>query len=78
MAVETLRNEATYRTGSRRILAASLAQLRRMDEARHEAALFMASNPLFTISSWAAVQPFCDEEMRKHFVNGYRKAGLPD
>jgi TolB-like protein/class 3 adenylate cyclase len=77
-AVETLRKEATYRTGSRRILAASLAQLGRMDEARQEAALFMASNPLFTISFWAAVQPFRDEEMRKHFVTGYRKAGLPD
>jgi TolB-like protein/class 3 adenylate cyclase len=77
-AVETLRNEATYRTASRRVLAASLAQLGRMDEARQEAALFMVSNPHFTISFWAASQPFRDEAMREHFVDGYRKAGLPD
>ena len=42
-AVETLREESTYRTGSRRILAASLAQLGRVDEARQEAELFMVS-----------------------------------
>ncbi|RWC23238.1 MAG: adenylate/guanylate cyclase domain-containing protein [Mesorhizobium sp.] len=77
-AVSTLRKEATYRTFSRRILAASLAQLGRIDEARHEAALFMAANRLFTISYWASTQPFLDEGMREHFVDGYRKAGLPE
>ena len=77
-AVETLRKEETYRTGSRRILAASLAQLGRMDEARREAELFMVSNPHFTISYWAAGQPFRDEATLEHFVDGYRKAGLPE
>jgi TolB-like protein/class 3 adenylate cyclase len=77
-AVATLRKEATYGTVSRRVLAASLAQLGRMDEAQQEAALFMASNPLFTTSHWALTQPFRDEAMRRHFVDGYRKAGLPE
>jgi TolB-like protein/class 3 adenylate cyclase/cytochrome c-type biogenesis protein CcmH/NrfG len=77
-AVETLRKDATYRTGSRRILAASLAQLGRKTEAHREAALFMASNPHFTISNWVATQPFRHEAMREHFVDGYRKAGLPE
>ena len=77
-AVETLRKEATYRTGSRRILAASLAQLGQMNEARREAVLYMASNPRFTISHWAATQPFRDEATLAHFVDGYRKAGLPE
>ncbi len=77
-AVETLRKDATYRTGSRRILAASLAQLGRETEARREAALFMASNPKFTISHWAATQPVRDEATLAHFVDGYRKAGLPE
>ena len=63
-AVETLRKEATYRTGSRRILAASLAQLGRRDEACQEVALFMVGNPHFTISSWAATQPFRDSDAR--------------
>ena len=77
-AVDILRNEETYRTKSRRILAASLAQLGHLDEARQEAELFMLSNPHFTISHWAASQPFRDEAMRQHFVDGYRRAGLPE
>jgi hypothetical protein len=55
-----------------------LAQLGRIDEARQEAALFIANNPHFTISHWASTQPFQDELMREHFVDGYRKAGLPE
>ncbi|MDX8468271.1 adenylate/guanylate cyclase domain-containing protein [Mesorhizobium sp. VK23B] len=78
LAVVTLRNEATYQTISRRLLAASLAQLGRTDEARQEGALFMASNPHFTISHWVASQPFRDQATCDHFVDGYRKAGLPD
>lgn len=77
-AVATLSNEATYRTVSRRILAASLAQLGRLDEARQEAELFMASNPLFSIRHWAATQPFRDDATLAHFVDGYRKSGLPE
>jgi TolB-like protein/class 3 adenylate cyclase len=79
-AVMTLRNEDTYRTGSRRILAASLAQLGRLEEARREAEMFLVSNPHFTISRWLSGQPFRDEAaaVRDHFIEGYRKAGLPD
>ena len=77
-AVTTLRHPSTYRLVSRRILAASLAQLGRMEEARQEASWFMASHPDWTIGRWAAAQPFRDEDMREHFVDGYRKAGLPE
>jgi hypothetical protein len=69
-AIKTLRNDATYRTGSRRILAASLAQLGRESEARREGALHMASSRFFTISHWAATQPFRDETTLAHFVDG--------
>ena len=51
-AIETLRKDVIYRSGSRRILAASLAQLGRLEEARREAALFLASTPQFTIRHW--------------------------
>ena len=53
-AVQTLRRPETYRTTSRRMLAASLAQLGRMEEARQEAEMFMMSNPHFTIRHWAS------------------------
>jgi TolB-like protein/Tfp pilus assembly protein PilF len=77
-AVETLSREETYRTGSRRFLAVSLAQLGRLDEARREAELFMVSNPHFTISHWVAAHPFRDAAACEHFVEGYRKAGFPE
>ena len=77
-AVQTLRREETYRTPSRRTLAASLAQLGRLDEARREAEMFMVSNPHFTIHHWIESLPFRDERAHQHFIDGYRKAGLPE
>lgn len=77
-AVETLRRDETYRTSSRRFLAASLAQLGRLDEARTEAELFLVANPGFTIRHWAATEPFRDDAVLAHFVDGFRKAGLPE
>jgi adenylate cyclase len=77
-AETTLRREETYRTMSRRFLAATLAQLGKLDEARREAQMFMLSNPHFTISHWVATQPSRDEATLEHFIEGYRKAGLPE
>lgn len=77
-AVETLRRDETYRTSSRRFLAASLAQLGRLDEARAEVELFLVGNPHFTTRHWTATEPFRDAATLEHFVDGYRKAGLPD
>ena len=76
-AVKTLQQEATHRTGSQRILAASLAQLGRMEEARKEAQEFLAMVPDFTVRHWAATRPFRREADRQHFVEGYINAGLP-
>jgi TolB-like protein len=77
-AVETLRRDETYRTSSRRFLAASLAQLGRLDEARAEVAFFLVGNPHFTTRHWAETEPFRDAATRRHFVEGYLKAGLPE
>lgn len=77
-AVETLRRDETYRTSSRRFLAASLAQLGRLDEARAEAELFLVGNPDFTTRHWATTEPFRDAAVLEHFVEGFRKAGLPE
>lgn len=76
--VETLRKDETYRTSSRRFLAAGLAQLGRLDEARAEVELFLVANPHFTISHWVAMEPFRDAATLAHFVDGYRKAGFPE
>ena len=77
-AVRTLRNPITYRTASRRYLAASLAQLGLIDEAWQEAALFMASNPQFTIRHWVSSTQFNDAATKAHFIEGFRLAGLQE
>jgi TolB-like protein/tetratricopeptide (TPR) repeat protein len=76
-AVETLRHKSTHRLGSQRILAAALAQLGQMDEARVEARQFLAAHPNFSAREWADAQPFEHDADRQHFVEGYLKAGLP-
>ena len=77
-AIETLSRDETYRTSSRRFLAASLAQLGRLDEARAEVELFLVGNPDFTIRHWAEAEPFRDAATLGHFVDGFRKAGFPE
>ena len=76
-AVAALGHESTRRSGSRRLLAASLAQVGRIDEARFEAQQFLSANPDFSMRRWATAQPFRDDADREHFLDGYRKAGLP-
>jgi tetratricopeptide (TPR) repeat protein len=76
-AVHTLRHEETHLTGSSRILAASLAQLGQLEEAREEARRFLAANPHFSVGHWANTQPFRHDSDRQHFIEGYIKAGLP-
>jgi TolB-like protein len=77
-AVGTLRHETTHRSGSQRILAASLAQLGRMEEARVEAQQFLAAHPQFSAQHWAETQPFRRDADRQRFVDGYLMAGLPE
>jgi len=62
---------------ARKILAASLAQLGRMEEAHAEAEKLLKGNPSFSASYWASTMPFLHEKDRQHFVEGYLKAGLP-
>jgi len=76
-AIDTLRHRATHWSESQRILAAALAQLGRIEEAKAEAAQFLAAHPNFTIRHWANTQPFQHEADRRRFVDGYLKAGLP-
>jgi hypothetical protein len=76
--VATLRREETYRTGSRRILAAALALSGNIEEAKAEANYYLASNPDFSIKRWLQTQPFSNVQNVQCFVEGYRLAGLPE
>ncbi|WEW96820.1 winged helix-turn-helix domain-containing protein [Pseudomonas nitroreducens] len=77
-AIQTLRRDETYRSSSRRFLAASLAQLGRLDEARAETEFFLVGNPNFTIRHWVETEPLRDAAVREHFVEGFRLARLPE
>jgi len=77
-ATATLRRKDTYRTNSRKFLAATLAQLGHREGARREAELFLIAHPHFTIGHWLSSQPLRDASVRDHFVDGFRKAGLPE
>ncbi len=77
-AVAALQRPEAYRSAARRYLAASLAQLGETDRARQEADLFMAVNPSFSISHWVAATEHQDAATLAHFVDGFRKAGLPE
>ncbi|RWP09744.1 MAG: adenylate/guanylate cyclase domain-containing protein [Mesorhizobium sp.] len=76
-AVETLRNPSAGGPGAKRNLAAALAQLGRMKDAREEARKFLLEFPHFSAQQWGSTQPFRDDEGRQHFIDGYIKAGLP-
>ena len=76
-AVETLRHELAHAPGARRILAAALAQLGRMTEAREEVRKFLLEFPHFSSGEWGRMQPFLNDADRQHFIEGYMKAGLP-
>ena len=76
--VDTLSRAEAHAVGALRILAAALAQLGRMEEARDTARRFLAAVPDFTIGSWLESMPFRKPEDAAHFIEGYRKAGLPE
>jgi len=75
-AVETLRKMSPMGE-ARVLLAASLAQLGRMEEARAEAEKYLKDNPTFSASYYASTTPFLHDKDRQHYEEGFIKAGLP-
>jgi len=75
-AVETLRKMSPMGE-ARATLAASLAQLGRMEEARVEAEKYFKDNPSFSASYYASIRPFLHDKDRQHYEEGFIKAGLP-
>ncbi len=61
-----------------RMLAANYAHLGIMDEARAAAGQVMRLHPGFTIREWRERPPYRDKVPLERFVEGLRKAGLPD
>ncbi len=75
-AVETLRKMSPMGV-ARGLLAASLAQLGRMEEARAEAEKCLKENPSYSATYVGSTSPFLHDKDRQHVVEGLIKAGLP-
>jgi TolB-like protein/Tfp pilus assembly protein PilF len=78
VAITTLRREETYRTASRRMLAAALSLLGRTSEAQEEARLFLATSPHWRINTWVETQPFKNSKDADFWIDAFRLAGLPE
>ncbi|KIC14543.1 MULTISPECIES: adenylate/guanylate cyclase domain-containing protein [unclassified Leisingera] len=63
-------------TEGQRMLAASYAQLGKMEMARDMAARHREAHPNFSLDRWTKVQPDRLEEDTLHFVEGLKKAGF--
>lgn len=73
-AVESMQNLSP----GLRLLAASYAQLGKLDVARFHAQEILRFHPDFTISGWAKKLPETDIRELEHLMEGLRKAGLPE
>jgi adenylate cyclase len=62
----------------RRMLAANFAHLGMMDEARAEAQEVLHLHPGFSISTWRRRPPYRDQTILERYIDGLRRAGLPD
>ncbi|WP_170607409.1 adenylate/guanylate cyclase domain-containing protein [Ruegeria arenilitoris] len=69
-------NKMNNPTEGQRVLAASYAQLGKMDMARQIADKHRAAHPNFSLSRWAEVQPDRLADDTQHFVEGLEKAGF--
>jgi len=59
-------------------VAACHAELGQMEEARRHAALALQVKPDFSVSAWGERLPFKHEADLQRFLDGLRKAGLPE
>ncbi|MCH7541026.1 MAG: hypothetical protein IH999_11635 [Proteobacteria bacterium] len=77
-AIATLKKMPEQNPESGTYLAASYAQLGREAEARAVAAGILEADPDFSSARWAEKRPYKSQADRDHFLEGMRKAGLPE
>jgi len=60
------------------MLVQAYAQSGQLEEARKEAAEVLRVNPVFTIESWKRLAVYKEPEDAERFIDGLRRAGLPE
>ena len=68
----------THNPQSRRLLSVTYAQAGRMDQARAVGKEYLKVEPNFSIKRWAELEPYERPDDFWHYVQGLRKAGLPE
>jgi adenylate cyclase len=61
-----------------RLLAATYAQLGRLDEARRAGSQLLEINPEFSIERYSSHAPYRGKRLLARYVEGLRLAGLPE
>ncbi|TKB23033.1 MAG: tetratricopeptide repeat protein, partial [Mesorhizobium sp.] len=61
-----------------RLLAATYAQLGRLEDARRAASELLKLNPEFSIERYSSRAPYRDKALLARYVDGLRLAGLPE
>ena len=77
-AIAAFQRFQNHTVDSRSYLAASYAQLGRDEEAQAEVDKVLALDPEFSSARWAETLPYKNQTDRDHFLDGMRKAGLPE
>jgi adenylate cyclase len=77
-AIAALRNMAKASVWHHAYLAATCAHAGHPDDARRELAAFLQAKPDATLAVIAAADPYADETLLDHLLDGLRKAGLPE
>ena len=77
-AAATLANRKSPNLKSNLYLAAAYAQLGRQVEAQATVQKILLENPESSIKLWGRAQPYQHEADLNHYIQGLRKAGLPE
>jgi adenylate cyclase len=77
-AIVALRNMATLHSWHYAYFAAAYAHVGQLDDAYRELATFLEIEPRASLALVAAAEPYFDHALREHFLEGLRKAGLPE
>ena len=77
-AVTALENRKNPNLKSNLYLAAAYAQLGRQNEAQAMVEKILEDNPESSIERWGKAQPYQNEAALNHYIDGLRKAGLPE
>jgi adenylate cyclase len=77
-ALDALNNVSTSLDWLQLYFAAAYAHCGRLEDARVAIARYLVVQPAASVSLFASAEPYSDKQLLEHFLDGLRKAGLPE